>query len=391
MIPAVLSRPGLHTTAFYIAFFMAMGVHAPFWPLWLAHWGLTPAEVGVYVAIGTGVRVVAGLALPAWADRLDGRRAVVAGCAAVAGVTTLLHLWISDRAELLAATVVLGAAFAAIGPIAEALGVAASRAFGFPYAQTRGLGSLGFLAANLAVGALIAPYGVNLALWWIVVCMVLVVALVAGHPGGRRAPGATPPRFADIGRLLVDRTFFLFVATVAFTQASHSVFFALASVHWARIGISPATIGGLWAASVAGEIVFMVAIGGWTVARLGAIGAIAVSGLAGVARWGIMALDPPVWALWPLQLCHTLTFALGHLGAIAFIARAVPPRLGASAQGAMTSLATGSLMLAGMLAAAAAYPAFGGGVFAIAAAFSAVGVGLAALLARRWRGETLPV
>jgi PPP family 3-phenylpropionic acid transporter len=388
LIPPVLSRPGLHTTAFYVAFFMAMGVHAPFWPLWLAHWGLSPAEVGLYVAIGTGVRIVAGVVLPAYADRIDGRRLVVAGCATVAGVTTLLHLWITDRVELLAATVVLGAAFAAIGPIAEALGVAAARLYAFPYAQSRGLGSLGFLAANLAVGALIAPFGPNLALWWIVACMVLVVMLVAGHPGGRRVQ-EMPPRFAEIGHLLIDRVFVLFIMTVAFTQASHSVFFALASVHWASIGISPAMIGGLWAASVAGEIVFMVAIGGWSVARLGPVGAIAVAGAAGVVRWGAMALDPPVWMLWPLQASHTLTFALGHLGAIAFIARAIPARYGASAQGAMTSLATGSLLLLGMLASAAAYPAIGGGVFAIAAGLSAVGLALSAILARRWRGEIL--
>lgn len=386
--PAILSRPGLHTTAFYIAFFMAMGVHAPFWPLWLEHWGLTPAEVGLYVAIGTGVRVVAGLVLPAYADRIDARRGVVAACAAVAAVTTLLHLWIADRFELLLATIVLGTAIAAIGPIAEALGVAASRIYNFPYAESRGLGSLGFLAANLAVGALLASYGTNLALWWIVGCMILVVVLVAGHPGGRSAE-ARPPRFADIGRLLTDRVFVIFVVTVAFTQASHSVFFALASVHWASLGIGTATIGGLWAASVAAEIVFMVAIGGWTVAKLGPVASIAVSGAAGVVRWGAMAFDPPVWALWPLQMSHTLTFALGHLGAIAFIARAIPPRYGASAQGAMTSLATGSLLLLGMLAAAAAYPAIGGGVFVIAAALSAVGLGFSALLARRWRGETL--
>ena len=51
---------------------------------------------------------------------------------------------------LLAATLAVGAALAGIGPIAEALGVAAARRHGFAYAQARGLGSLGFLAANLS-------------------------------------------------------------------------------------------------------------------------------------------------------------------------------------------------------------------------------------------------
>jgi PPP family 3-phenylpropionic acid transporter len=387
--PAILSRPGLHTTAFYMAFFMAMGVHAPFWPLWLEAWGLSAAEVALYVALGTGVRIVAGLAIPALADRLDRRRRTIAACAVVAAATFVAHLWIVERPALLVATLITGAAIAGIGPIAEALGVAAARAFGFPYAETRGLGSIGFLAANLGMGALIGVAGPNLALWWIVGCMVLVVALVATHPGGRRVQGQAPPRLGEIGALIGNRVFALFLATAALCQASHAVFFALASVHWASLGIGAATIGGLWAASVAAEIVFMVAIGAWTVARLGPVAAIAVSGAAGVLRWGAMAFDPPVWMLWPLQGAHALTFALGHLGAVAFIARAVPPRYGASAQGAMAALATGSVLLLAMLLAAALYPSIGGGTYGIAAALSALGLGLCALLARRWRGETL--
>jgi PPP family 3-phenylpropionic acid transporter len=379
----------LHTTAFYMALFMALGVHAPFWPLWLEAWGLTAAEVATFVALGTGVRVVAGLAIPALADRLDRRRDTIVVCAVVAAAGFVAHLWITEKAALLGATLLTGAAFAAIGPVAEALGVAAARVWGFPYAETRGLGSIGFLAGNLAVGALIARAGVNLALWWIVACLALVVVLVVRHPGGGRAQGQPPPRLGEIGALIAQPVFALFVAAVAATQASHAVFFALATVRWAGLGIGPATIGGLWAASVAAEIVFMVAIGSWAVARLGPVGAIAVSGAAGVLRWGAMAFDPPVWALWPLQATHALTFALGHLGAIAFITRAVPPRYGASAQGAMASLATGSLLFLAMALAAALYGAIGGGVYWIAAALSAAGLGLSTVLARRWRGGTL--
>ena len=71
MSASLLSRPGLHTAAFYVALFMATGVHVPFWPLWLSDWGLTAEEVGLYTALGIAVRVVAGLAIPALADRLD--------------------------------------------------------------------------------------------------------------------------------------------------------------------------------------------------------------------------------------------------------------------------------------------------------------------------------
>ena len=386
----ILTGPGVRTTAFYIAIFMVMGAHVPFWPLWLEHWGLTPAEVGLFTALGMGVRVVAGLLIPAAADRFDRRGAAMAACLIAALVLFVAHRWIGDRALLLAATLGTGAALAGVGPLAEALGVAASRAHGFPYAQSRGLGSIGFLAANLIVGALLARLGVGFALWWIVGCLAAATVLSRGHPGGGRAVGAVPPGLREIGALMVNPVFALFVAAVAFSQSSHSVYFALGSVHWARLGLSEAHIGGLWAASVGVEIVFMVTLGAWTIRRLGAVSALALSAAVGILRWAAMMFDPVGWALWPLQGLHAATFAVGHLGAMAFISDAVPARYGAAAQGAMGSMAVGLLLALGMAAAAALYPALGGATYGIGAAFSAVGLGLSVALARRWRGGALP-
>ena len=47
-MPPLLTRPALVTGATYVVLFMATGVQTPFWPLWLADWGLTPEEVGLY-------------------------------------------------------------------------------------------------------------------------------------------------------------------------------------------------------------------------------------------------------------------------------------------------------------------------------------------------------
>ena len=63
-----------------------------------------------------------------------------------------------------------------------------------------------------------------------------------------------------------------------------------------------------------------------------------------------MALDPTGFWLWPIQGLHTLTFALCHLGTIAFIARAVPDRYAAAAQGATGAMAVGGVMALAMAA-----------------------------------------
>ena len=82
--------------------------------------------------------------------------------------------------------------------------------------------------------------------------------------------------------------------------------------------------------------------------------------------------------LWPLMAMHALTFAVGHLGAMAFIARAVPQRFGAAAQGAAAAMAAGLILSLGTMAAAALYPTFGGRTYGIGVAMSAIGVPAAA-------------
>jgi MFS transporter, PPP family, 3-phenylpropionic acid transporter len=385
------SGPAWHTALFYAAFYMAIGVHLPFWPLWLADWGLTAGEIGGYVALGMAARVVAGLALPSLADRLDARRATVAALAMVGAGIVVGHLGVGSRPWLLALTLALGAAMAGIGPIGEALGLAAARVHGFAYARARAVGSAGFLAANLAVGALLPVTGTGLALWWIAACLVAVALLARRHPGGRRVVGARPPRMAEIGRVLVHPVFGLFLVAVALMQAGHAVLYAYGSVHWRALGLGEATIGALWAAGVAAEIAFLATVGPAWLLRLGPVRALVISGMAGVVRWAAMMLDPVGPALWGLQGLHALTFAIGHLGAMAFLAQAIPARFGAAAQGAVAATAGGLALALVMALAALAYPRFGGATYGIGAVLALAGTLVALRLGRRWGGEGLVV
>lgn len=385
------ARPFVHVTGTYIAFFLMMGAQLPFWPLWLGDWGLSASEVGMFGAIAVAARIVAGVLVPALADRLDARRATAVICALVSIGLYVAHVWIGTKVVLLAATIAVGIAMAGIHPIVETLSLAAARSCGFSYARARGLGSLGFLAASLVVGALIAQAGSDLALWWIVGWLAVVVLLLPRHSGGGRVEGQVPPEPREIAAVILDPVFRLFLATVAFIQGSHCVLYALGSVHWRALGLGEGRIGALWAGSVALEVLFMVTIGGWTVARLGPARALGLSALAGIVRWGAMATDPVGWALVPLQALHSLTFALGHLAAMAFIARAVPQRFGAAAQGAMGPMAVGSVMALGMAAASGLYPWLGGATYALGAVFCAVSAGLSLMLMRAWRGGRLGV
>jgi PPP family 3-phenylpropionic acid transporter len=106
----------------------------------------------------------------------------------------------------------------------------------------------------------------------------------------------------------------------------------------------------------------------------------------GVVRWTWMMFDPVGIELWFLQFLHSGTFAIGHLGAIAFVAAAVEERLSASAQGLFGAAFGGLLSAIAMGLAAALYVPFGGGTYGIAAVMSGLGLIFALMLHSRWQG-----
>ena len=384
-------KPGwTHTSGWYVFFFLFAGAHLPFWPLWLKEWGLSEAEVGTYSAAAIATRVVLGVALPWIADRLNAPRRMLAVLAVMIGVLYTAHFWIETRPVLFAATMATAAVAAGMLPMADALSLRAAARNGFAYATARSVGSAAFLAANLICGLAVARWGVDAALWWIILSFPPLIWLGLRHPGGAGAQVGRP-RLAEAWRLLKSPAFLAIMIAGAATQGSHAVLYAYGSIHWAARGIDNATIGALWALGVAVEVALMAIWGKAVVDRLGAAGAILLAAGAGVFRWIAMAFDPGLFWLWPLQALHGLTFTAAHLGVMAFVQIAAPPQLAATAQGLTGALAGGIVMAGASFAAAWAYPAFGPGAFWIGAALALIGGAAAIAAGRLWDGRVLRV
>ncbi|SFI05333.1 MFS transporter [Albimonas pacifica] len=386
MSPPLLSGVFLRTSGYYVAFFGAMGVYLPFWPLWLKDWGLSEAEIGVYTSAGIVMRLLAGLALPVMADRMEARRLMLAVVGITGAALFLLHLAAGAPWALLALTMLTAGVFSAMMPIGDALGAAAARSFGFEYAHARAVGSASFLVMNVVMGGALALLGADAALWAIVAFLAAAAWLGGTHPGGGRVKGATPPSLREMRRLVSSKLFVIFALASGFAQASHGVQYVYASVHWRALGVAEETIGLLWAFGVLVEVGLMIFFGPALVRRLGAPGAIALAGGVGALRWAAMTLDPTGPLLWVLQGTHALSFAAAHLGSIAFIQAAAPERLSGAAQAVMQVLGSGVLMAGASAAAAVVYPQFGGGAWWIAAAMSTAALLLSLELRRRWDG-----
>jgi len=104
------------------------------------------------------------------------------------------------------------------------------------------------------------------------------------------------------------------------------------------------------------------------------------SGVAAVLRSTLAGVTTALPALIVIQALHALSYGAGHLGAMAYPTRSVPPGLSATAQGLYSGLAVGAGFDTTMLAAGGLYRGHGGDAFLVMAVMCIAGTIVALML-----------
>lgn len=371
---------GLRLGLFYGAFFAAVGVHLPFWPVWLASRGLDSAEIGYVLAAAFWPRVVTNLLIPQAADRLGERRKLMVLLAALTLGGLVLFGLVRGFWALLLLSLVTGASWAAILPLGEALSLQTMRAHGLDYGRVRLWGSITFIAAAVGAGRWLEWSGPPLVLYLLLgtVGMTLVGCLLL--PETRRP--ARPTEAPDLRRLLRQPGFLWFVLAAGLIQVSHAVYYGFATLHWRAAGLGEGMIGWLWAEGVIAEVLLFAGAAA-VMRRLDPLRLLALAGALTVLRWSLTAIGTDLMLLVPAQALHGASFGAVHLAAMHHLRDTTPPELHASAQGAYAAL--GSALLFGIVTPVAGwlYGVTGGGAFWAMAVLALAGTTLAAALSRR--------
>lgn len=365
-------------SAFFGAYFFVVGVYLPFFPVWLASRGLTPGEIGVVVAIPLVIRVLFTPAFAVLAGRFSNIRTAIAIFAAL-GAAPMIALHLAHDFFAIAVIVAVSALFwNPVLPLAEALAMAGVRRGSRSYGRMRMWGSWAFIAANFGCGWLLARMRPEATILIIATCFA-AAALVSAF---LKEPERLPDEIADTGstirdsiRLFAIPALVIGVLAAALLQASHGVFYAFGSVHWAAQGISYTAVGALWAVGVLAEIVLF-ALSARLSLAFGPFAMLALAAVAGLIRWTAFSFSPGLAALFLLQILHGFTFGAAHLGIVRLITAAVPERHAAAGQ-AFYFTVSGLLHGLATLAAGALYTAHGGGAYLAMTALSLAGGGLA--------------
>ncbi|NKE43474.1 MFS transporter [Roseomonas frigidaquae] len=357
-------NPASRFVLLYSAQFVVVGITLPFLPSILAARGLSPAEVGVLLAVASGVRLLAGPAGGRLADALGDARVLLVAGAALAALAACGFLLPAGFGLLLLVMALHSAAFAPVVPLTDALALAASRApGGFDYARVRAAGSIAFMLAAIVVGQAVALAGIQAAAWLLVgglaATSLAALALPRLAPRAGRAPARGWAGFLAPLRIPAVRRLMLVSALI---QGSHALYYGFGTLHWQAAGLGAGLIGGLWAVGVLAEVALFL-WGRGLVARLGPVGLSLAAAAAGVLRWGITALTVDPWLLVPAQMLHAATFGMQHLATMAVLARVVPPAEAGTAQTLHAALGVGLWMGLLALACGPLYAAAGGAGF----------------------------
>ena len=367
--------------ALYGALFAAFGVASPFMPALLLQDGLGPGAVGVVLAGGTAVRLLAGPLGGRLADHGDRAPAVLAGFAAAAAAVAMGYVSARGLPLLLLVSVAHAAVLAPLTPVADALALGSATARpGFEYGWVRAAGSGAFILGALLSGQLVERTGLGIVVWLNAGFLALAACTAIAVPN--RVAGTRPavdeqPEAGALRSLLAIPVFRRLMIVVALIGGSHALHDSFEVIRWRAAGLSTAQCSLLWALSVAAEVLVFLLLGRKLLERLGPARAVALSAVAGVVRWGTAAQTAWFPAMVAVEPLHGLTFALLHLACMDMIGRVVPARLAASAQAFYATVAMGATAAAVTLVSGQLYGHLGAAAFWTMVAMCAVALPLA--------------
>ncbi|MFN3547246.1 MAG: MFS transporter [Mesorhizobium sp.] len=383
-------RYELRMSLLFGAMFLPMGIHLPYFPLWLAGRGFTAGEVGLILSLPIFVRIVAAPLFTMLADRAPERSYVLIALAAAATLISLGYFLPADATMVLAMSLLLIVVWSPHGPLADSLALSGVRRYGADYSRMRIWGTISFLVANLAGGAILDRYGtevVPLLLTGGLACMAVVSLLSPRLGRPRKTSQLSAADFPGAGRVLSDPAFLAIVGGGSLLIASHGYLYAFGSIYWTSLGIAADTAGILWALMVVAEVVVFFLFS----RHFGHLSPAAILGIsagAGAVRWVAMPL------VWPLglglagfaatQALHGISTGLAMLGLQKMIAQSVPEDRTGAAQG-IAFAANSAGMAVVTLGSGPLYEALGSLGFLVMAALACGGLVLAGVASRLGR------
>lgn len=337
--PVISPRSLTSIRLFYAAYFAAMGLILPYFPVYLTDLGLNTFQVGIFVGILSATKIIspplAGLLLEQQQTNTRKFLLLISMIATitVSGLLLDFNFWL-----LLTTITLFGLCWAAILPLTDGLSLIVSEISMMTYGRLRVWGSVGFVLASFAGGIILVGENIHFFPWMLTTLLLFTTIAAIGFPDLTQATiqATTIPRENHTNPSAL--AWLLFIGFCM--QASHGAYYGFFSLYMIDAGYSGGEIGAFWVLGVVAEIVLM-----WywskSIQSLSPVIVFSVCLSLAAIRWLGTALTTDMLAILFLQLLHAASFAAFHLSAVAWVRRFSKTHRQTSGQGWYSSLGFG--------------------------------------------------
>ena len=367
-------------SSFYLFYFALLGTLVPYWSLYLRDAGFAAAQIGLLMAIPQITKLGAPNLWGWLADR-SGQRLRVIRTGNLLAAIVFTGVFVADGFWSMV-IVLAGFSFFWNAVLAqfevitlETLGDRSHR-----YSQVRLWGSVGFIAAVLAVGALLDVQPVSVLPWLLWGSLWLIWFCTLFLPAGSAT--ARVHSSGSLSAILKQPGVLVFFACAFLMQLSHGPYYTFYTIHLVDLGISRTVAGTLWALGVVAEVGLFLMMH-WLLVRVPLKVIVVSSLLLASLRWLLIGFvgDSVFW-LALAQLLHAATFGSFHAAAMAWLHRTFVGRHAGQGQALYSSLGFGAGWAVGAGLSGVIWMALGADSFYLAALVALLAAGLAAVRLR---------
>ena len=375
-----MARPiHLNLSAFYFFYFAYLGAFAPFFALYLTSVGMSAVEIGVLMALPQLTRILAPH-LWGWLADHTGRRIGVVRISGAAGMVAFLGVFAGNSfAWLFVVLFAMMFFWSAALPLVEATTLSKLGDETARYGRIRVWGSVGFIAAVVAVGYLIDATAPRSVLW--VIAGLMAGMLLLSFTLSETKPEPCESDDLPVWQIVRKPAVLAVIGASALMAAAHGPYCTFYTIHLVDHGYTKSAAGWLWALGVICEIgifIWMSRLYRAFTLRSILIASTLLAALRFVViGWGADSLA----LLLAAQTLHAASFGSFHAAAIGVVHKLFRGRHQARGQAIYGSLAYG---LGGTFGGLASGYAWGGLGPALTFTLAACGGLLAAAVLWRW-------
>ena len=311
--------PYWRLSGFYFFYFASLGALVPYWGLYLKSSGFSAHDIGIFMAIIMGTKIVSPNIWGWIADHLGHRMLIVrVGCLLAA--ITFAGVFLSDNFWwLLMVMVAFSFFWNAALPQFEATTFNYLGSYTHRYSSIRLWGSIGLIIAVAAIGSVLDLQGAGILPFVLIVLFAGIWLSSLLVP--EQAAEHLPVEHGSLGQLLKRPQVLALLVVCFLMQMSHGPYYTFYTIYLQEHSYSSWLIGQLWSLGVIAEVGLFLLMH-YLVPRFGLRNLLLVSLLLAALRWVMIGyFVDTLWILIIAQIFHAASFGVYHASAIELIHR----------------------------------------------------------------------